>query len=253
MIADEKPSTPVAFPLVGGWFAPNTPGDKIPSHGTDQLGQRFAYDFMHAADMELAKSWRGGLRYWLGGGIEMTVSKGRNAPILSPISGRVIAAKDGWPERRKATPHDILGALTVGLRLSENQVRADYRIIAGNYLIIEGREGFAFLAHATTGSICVSEGDRVEASHTVARVGNTGNSSAPHLHYHLMDGPNLWTAAGLPSCFHAYDRLEGGVWRTVTDGIPRGAERLCGPTKPVAGTEPDPRSPAAHSESWRGQ
>ena len=33
------------FPLRGEWMAPNTPGKKIPSHGTDQLGQRYAYDF----------------------------------------------------------------------------------------------------------------------------------------------------------------------------------------------------------------
>ena len=109
--------------------------------------------------MELAGSFWGGMRYWFGGGIDLRHSAGMNAPILSPVSGKVIAAKDGWPERRRATPLDILGALSAGLRLSEAKLRADYRCVAGNYLIVEGREGFAFLAHATTGSIRVSEGD----------------------------------------------------------------------------------------------
>jgi len=36
----------VEFPLRGEWLAPNTPGKKIPSHGTDQLGTRYAYDFL---------------------------------------------------------------------------------------------------------------------------------------------------------------------------------------------------------------
>ena len=37
----------VDFPLRGGgWVAVNTPGDRIPSHGTDMLGQRFAYDLL---------------------------------------------------------------------------------------------------------------------------------------------------------------------------------------------------------------
>ncbi len=36
----------VGFPLTGEWYAANTPGYKVPSHGTDLLGQRYAYDFM---------------------------------------------------------------------------------------------------------------------------------------------------------------------------------------------------------------
>lgn len=36
----------VGFPLRGEWYAPNTPGSKIPSHGTNRLGSRYAYDFI---------------------------------------------------------------------------------------------------------------------------------------------------------------------------------------------------------------
>lgn len=36
----------VGFPLRGEWLSPNTPGSKIPSHGTNQLGTRYAYDFI---------------------------------------------------------------------------------------------------------------------------------------------------------------------------------------------------------------
>lgn len=176
--------------------------------------------------MELAGSFWGGMRYWFGGGIDLRHSAGMNAPILSPVSGKVIAAKDGWPERRRATPLDILGALSAGLRLSEAKLRADYRCVAGNYLIVEGREGFAFLAHATTGSIRVSEGDTGHAGQPVAKVGDTGNSTAPHLHFHLMDGPDLWTAKGLPSCFISYDHFIDDQWQRVENGIPGRTDRL---------------------------
>ena len=217
----------VMFPLPAGeWLAPNTPGHRVPSHGTDQLGQRYAYDFVHASDFELASGFWAGAQYFFGGGISLKRSLGMNAPILAPIGGKVIAAKDGWPERKRATPLDILGALTAGLRLSEAQLRADYRIVAGNYLIIEGQEGFAFLADATTGSIGVSEGEHVRAGQPVARVGDTGNSTAPHLHYHLMDGPDLWTARGLPSCFIAYERFMNGEWQREENGIPGKTDRL---------------------------
>ncbi len=36
----------VKFSLLGEWRAVNTPGEKIPSHGTDRLGQTYAYDFI---------------------------------------------------------------------------------------------------------------------------------------------------------------------------------------------------------------
>lgn len=101
---DAGAPTPVTFPLpTGEWLAPNTPGHKVPSHGTDQLGQRYAYDFVHASDVELANAFWTGVRYWLGGGIDLKHSRGMNAPILSPISGKVIAAEDGWP--RTETGH----------------------------------------------------------------------------------------------------------------------------------------------------
>ena len=149
-----------------------------------------------------------------------------HTPILAPIGGKVIDAKDGWPERKRATPLDIVAALTAGLRLSEAELRADYRVLAGNYVIIEGREGFAFLAHATTGSISVCEGEQVCAGQPIARVGDTGNSTAPHLHYHLMDGPDLWTAKGLPSCFIAYERFSDDCWQRMEKGIPGRADRV---------------------------
>ena len=34
------------FPLIGEWNTPNTPGSRIPSHGTNALGTRYAYDFL---------------------------------------------------------------------------------------------------------------------------------------------------------------------------------------------------------------
>jgi murein DD-endopeptidase MepM/ murein hydrolase activator NlpD len=181
---------------------------------------------VHAEDIELARRFSIGLRYWLGGGIDLKLSRGMNAPILSPIPGKVIAAKDSWPERRRATPLDVLGALTAGLRLTEAQIRSDYRTIAGNYLIIEGREGFAFLAHLTTGSLRVAEREAVFAGQHIADVGDTGNSTAPHLHFHMMDGPDLWIANGLLCCFKTYERFEKNEWHVVENGIPGSDERL---------------------------
>lgn len=40
----------VDLPLRGEWVCPNTPGSKVPSHGTDRLGTRYAYDFIQTDD-----------------------------------------------------------------------------------------------------------------------------------------------------------------------------------------------------------
>jgi Peptidase family M23 len=217
---DDRLPIVVRSPLQGEWFALQTPGHKIPSHGTDQLGQRFAFDFVHADDMKLMGDFWAGLRYWFAGGIPLSKCKGINAPILAPLSGKVVAARDGWPERKKATPLDIAKGLTLGFSLSEDRLRADYRFVTGNYIIIKCDGCYAFFAHATTNSIRVSEGEDVQVGQHIADVGHTGNSTAPHLHFQLMDGPDLWTAKGLPCCFKRYELLLDDNWQMRENGIP---------------------------------
>ena len=219
---DDTPPIAVRFPLEGEWLAVQTPGHKIPSHGTNQFGQRYAYDFLTPEDLTLASDFWIGLRFWLAGGIPLKKSSSWKKPIRSPLTGKVIAAKDGWPEPRRASPIDMarILALGLGLRGGKDKLQRDFRMIGGNYLIIEGTKCFAFIAHATTGSIRVSEGDQITAGQHIANVGHTGNSSQPHLHLHLMDGPDLWTANGLPCCFESYEEKLDDKWRLVENGIP---------------------------------
>lgn len=74
--------------------------------------------------------------------------------------------------------------------------------VAGNYVVIDHENGeFSAYCHLQERSICVKPGDRVKKSTVIARVGNTGNSGAPHLHFQLMDSRNFFTANGLPVMF----------------------------------------------------
>jgi murein DD-endopeptidase MepM/ murein hydrolase activator NlpD len=69
-------------------------------------------------------------------------------------------------------------------------------------LVIDiGGGTYAFYAHLQRGSLKVKLGDRVTAGEVIGLVGNTGNSSGPHLHFHLMDGPSPLDANGLPFVF----------------------------------------------------
>ena len=218
---DNRPPIPVMFPLKGEWLAPSTPGKIIPSHGTDEFGQRFAYDFVKREDMTLAKGFWTGIRYWFTGGISLKETKGVGSEILAPIAGKVIEAKDGWQERPKATPKDIWRAMTFPIQVSDEELKKDFRHLAGNYIIIEGKEAFCFLAHLTPNSVMVKEGDEVVEGQVVGRVGHTGNSTLPHLHMHLMDSPDFWQADGLPTSFKQYEKLEeDGKWHPQQNAIP---------------------------------
>ena len=74
--------------------------------------------------------------------------------------------------------------------------------MAGNYVVIDHGNGeFSAYCHLQEGSVRVKPGDKVTKGSSIAKVGNTGNSGAPHLHFQLMDSPNFFTANGLPMMF----------------------------------------------------
>jgi murein DD-endopeptidase MepM/ murein hydrolase activator NlpD len=221
--------TPVVvdFPLRGEWIAPNTPARRVPSHGTDMLGQRFAFDFVAVDARSGGTRFYGAspLRYVLLG-VRLRDCYGWGRPIFSPVAGTVIQVEDGWPERHRVHPlRDLAIALKNALTFDPTRAQ-DLRAVAGNYVIIEMPEAYAVLAHAQTGSVKVSVGERVVVGQHLANVGHSGNSTSPHLHFHLMDGPDPRTASGVPCCFHEYEALRQGVWRTVHNGVPEHTDRI---------------------------
>jgi murein DD-endopeptidase MepM/ murein hydrolase activator NlpD len=60
---------------------------------------------------------------------------------------------------------------------------------AGNHVILSLRNGhYAFYAHLQPGSIRIKPGDRVRRGQVLGLLGNSGNSNAPHLHFHISNG-----------------------------------------------------------------
>lgn len=217
----------VDFPLRGQWISPNTPGTKVPSHGTDLLGVTYAYDFVGIDPERRGRRYyrRSLIRYALLG-VRLQDFFGWGKPIFSAAAGVVDRAEDGWPERNPVHPiRDLFIRIRNARSFSSGQSK-DYRIVSGNYIIVEINEGYAVYAHAQTGSIAVSPGDSVAAGQHLANVGHSGNSTAPHLHFQLMDNPDPWQARGLPCAFRHYEVFQDGVWRAVHNRMPKATDRI---------------------------
>jgi murein DD-endopeptidase MepM/ murein hydrolase activator NlpD len=215
----------VEFPLRGErWVAENLPGDRVPSHGTDMLGQRFAYDLLKV-------DARGpGLRYHPAGilrgffiGVRTRDCYAWGAEIHAPFDGEIVGAADGVAERGWIHP---LRELIVALKNTVTFSPARLRSLLGNYVIMRGGDVFAAFAHLAPGSVAVSSGQAVRNGDVLGRVGHTGNSTAPHLHFQLMDSPDPLHARGVPCVFRAYEIMRNGSWERVENGIPRKVDRV---------------------------
>ncbi|HEY8528000.1 MAG TPA: M23 family metallopeptidase [Acidimicrobiales bacterium] len=238
MAAPSARPVTVAFPLRGEWVAVRTPAHRVPSHGTDRFGQRYAFDFVRP-------DGRRGLHLRPGSALRAGLLGGRTRdyygwgePVHAAAGGMVVAAVDGVPERERVRPlRDALAALRHARRFDPD--RDGVAAVAGNHVIVRGAEAYALYAHLVPGSLAVAAGDEVRAGQVLGRVGHTGNSTAPHLHFQLMDSDDPHRMAGIPCAFAAYLVRRGGGWERVERGVPARAERI----RSVA--DPDPLGPAA--------
>lgn len=78
----------------------------------------------------------------------------------------------------------------------------DRSVGIGNAIIIDHQNGeFSLLCHFKHNSIKVKVGDKVKEGDVIGMCGNTGNTSQPHIHYNLQDGPLMHKAKALPAQF----------------------------------------------------
>ncbi|MBV8775091.1 MAG: M23 family metallopeptidase, partial [Deltaproteobacteria bacterium] len=116
-----------------------------------------------------------------------------NAPVYSMTSGTVSEVLDGIPEN---VPHS--GRMAIDVNFSN---------AGGNSVVIYIGYGlYAFYAHMRPGSIRVKVGGHVSVGEIVGRVGNSGNSTEPHLHEHIVNRPSF---------------LAGRAYRTNSHGSTR--------------------------------
>ena len=128
----------VDFPLRGeGWVAVNSPADRIPSHGTDMLGQRFAYDFIKTDERSGRHYHRAGWLRTLVLGVPTRECYAWGAPVHAPFDGVVVRAVDGRPERARVHPvREAFLALRNALTFRPERLPQ----ILGNHVILQRGE-----------------------------------------------------------------------------------------------------------------
>lgn len=212
----------VAFPLRGEWTALHTPAERVPSHGTDYFGQRYAFDFVRLVG-PYNKAYSKPIWQHLLRTVSVEDCYGWGETIFAPFEGEVVAVGDGWPDRERL---NLLWDILRSSLFARGAMPEDYRPLTGNYILLEGNPGVALLAHLRLGSVQVHKGQFVKEGEPLAAVGNSGNSTTPHLHFHIMNGRDPFKAEGVPCKFRKYERLREGVWEQVVDSIPEALEPI---------------------------
>jgi len=134
--------------------------------------------------------------------------------VYSPISETVIQAGVGWQDHIETNTWKTIKIwyyATYKSKPTKVDGKLDLRPNVGNYVMIKSIEGFiVFVAHLRNSSTAVSEGQLVTVGDFLGSVGNSGNSTAPHLHINLFDQmDNPYEAKVLPFVFNEYEELIG--------------------------------------------
>lgn len=185
----------------GGWLAANGPAPEsghrrglVPVDGVAAVAQRFGIDYLIVNEAGATFS----------GDRERNESYfAEGAEALAVADGVVAATKDGIPE-------NVPG-------VNSRAVPITLETVGGNHVVIDiGRGRYAFYAHLKPGSLRVKPGDRVTRGQVVGLVGNSGNSTEPHLHFHVSDGTSPLAAQGVPYVFETM-LLEGRCRRLIAE------------------------------------
>lgn len=165
----------LTFPLEDGWYYAGQAGNspRINQHN-DNRAQKFAMDILelNTAGLRAERIYPTQLdKFFIFG-----------ETIHSPCDGEVIAAVDGLPDN---IPPE-----------------RDQEHLAGNHIVLACRGVRVLLAHMKKGSLTVETGMEVHTGQRLGSVGNSGNTTEPHLHIHAVEGDSQGVMVGVGVPIH---------------------------------------------------
>lgn len=176
--ADYRTHAALRLPFAGEWYVYWGGRTMAQNRHIVTRDQRFAYDFLI-----LATGWS--RRSYCGTGESNSDYYCFGQPIYAPAPAAVVHAENRLPD-------NMPGVMNPGAAL-------------GNCVILDhGCGEFSFLAHLRHGTVVVGPGDQVLSGQLLGQCGNSGNSSEPHLHFHLQNTSVPFRGDGLPGFFIEY-------------------------------------------------
>lgn len=161
------------LPFSGKWYIEYGGNTKETSHSFDVISQRYAYDFeVRENDLPYHDDYHKCENYY-----------SYLKDIICPCDGYVVEVVDKYDNTKI---------------LDGRPVICDVDSPYGNHIIIKHKHNeYSVICHIEKGSFNVKIGDIVEEGEILAKVGNSGNTQGPHIHYHLQSGINLETSKGI--------------------------------------------------------
>ena len=165
------------LPFIGKWTVINGGAVKTLSHSWAILPQRYAYDFIimdddgnfFSGDKDLLQSYH---------------CYGKD--IIAPADGEVVKVSKQYKDSR----------------VDGKNVYCDAPDIWGNSITIKHKEcEYSMIAHLMPNSITINVGDTVKQGEVIAKCGNSGNTSMPHIHFQLQSSKNAFLSSGIPIAF----------------------------------------------------
>jgi murein DD-endopeptidase MepM/ murein hydrolase activator NlpD len=199
------------FPLRGVWYA---------GYGASfHTGHRWAVPEEFALD--IAKIGESGLSH-KGDGTRFDDYYAYGADVLAAADGRVTSVANDQQEDPSAMqrPNETQEAYFARLQKEQGERLAKgLTAITGNYVMIDhGKNEYSLYAHLQPGSVGIRVGDQVKAGDVIGKLGSSGNSTEPHLHFHVCDKPDPLMCAGIPVNFSNITIQWGDLPRPIQSG-----------------------------------
>ena len=209
-VSDAKPIV-LGPPLRGtDWMAANGPSNTsghrralMPVEGKAHLAQRFAIDWVKVGPNG---------RTFSGDEKDNKTHFAYGSEVLAVADATVVATKDGIPE-------NVPG-------ITSRAVPITLETVGGNHVILDlGGGRFAFYAHLQPG-LKVKLGDKVRRGQVLGLVGNSGNSTEPHLHFHVSDANSPLASEGLPYVLESFEITTGAGAGPRSNALPMEGARV---------------------------
>lgn len=193
-VEDHRSPNDYLFPMAGTWYVAVAPNLHVPHRWV--ANQEFAFD--------LAATGGDG-RFRKGDGTRLDDYYAYGKDVRAVADGTVVEVATDADEAndRLQRPGESAKDFEMRTIMAQNELLAkSYKAPLGNYVILRHNGGeHSHYAHLKQGSVKVKTGDIVTRGQAIGQLGHTGNSTEPHLHFQLTDGPDPLYSRSVPIVF----------------------------------------------------